>query len=641
MAMPSGNAVVGDGKSKFQVAPGAGEIRHGHQPPMWFPDERDGFISWLRGEFAAANAIIDSICHHLRAVGEPGEYDAVIGLIQQRRCNWTSVLHMQQYFPVSEIVYALNQVTWRRQQQQQQPQQHRYFDQSKFGGKEFRRASPGFNKNQGLRGGEAVREAHNSGVEGCTNNGNAVSEKGQESKVAAKPEDAAEDDKAVVTKNLADFSLKSCGNPGQIVCENSKSEVGLTNDGCMSTSKEGEEDIRSQNGKQDSPPVPKTFIGNEMFDGKMVNVVDGMKLYEDVLDDAEVKKLVSLVNDLRAAGKRGQSQAGQTYSVTKRPMKGRGREIIQLGLPIVDAPLEDEKDRRIEAIPALLQGVIERIVGMNITTLKPDSCIIDFYNEGDHSQPCSWPCWFGHPICLLSLTECDLTFGRVIAIENPGNFRGSLRLSLSPGSLLAMQGKSADFAKYALPSLRKQRILITFTKSQPKKSIPIDSQHHIPSPAIIQSSHRSPTTNKPLNHGHVRHPAGSKYYGSVPPKNVMPAPPIIPTLNGMQPLLVAAPSMPFPTPVPIPAPSATGWAAPPPRHPPPPHPNVPGTGVFLPPPGPGSPSPDQLPPSTTTDHDPNVERGLEKENGLEKSNQVNPECNGNIDGGKTMAKERT
>ncbi|KAL4580865.1 hypothetical protein LXL04_017071 [Taraxacum kok-saghyz] len=29
--------------------------------------------SWLRGEFAAANAIIDSLCHHLKAVGEPGE----------------------------------------------------------------------------------------------------------------------------------------------------------------------------------------------------------------------------------------------------------------------------------------------------------------------------------------------------------------------------------------------------------------------------------------------------------------------------------------------------------------------------------------------------------------------------------------
>lgn len=28
--------------------------------------------------------------------------------------------------------------------------------------------------------------------------------------------------------------------------------------------------------------------------------------------------------------------------VSKRPMKGHGREMIQLGLPIADAPLEDD-----------------------------------------------------------------------------------------------------------------------------------------------------------------------------------------------------------------------------------------------------------------------------------------------------------
>lgn len=38
-------------------------------------------------------------------------------------------------------------------------------------------------------------------------------------------------------------------------------------------------------------------------------------------------------------------------------------------------------ERKIESIPAPLQDVIERLVGMQIVTVKPDSCIIDFYNE--------------------------------------------------------------------------------------------------------------------------------------------------------------------------------------------------------------------------------------------------------------------
>lgn len=76
----------------------------------------DPFVMWLRGEFAAANAIIDTLCHHLRVIGEPGEYDFAINCIQQRRCNWNSVLHLQQYFSVSEVMLALQQVAWRKQQ---------------------------------------------------------------------------------------------------------------------------------------------------------------------------------------------------------------------------------------------------------------------------------------------------------------------------------------------------------------------------------------------------------------------------------------------------------------------------------------------------------------------------------------------
>lgn len=131
--MPSGNVVAPDTKDKIQAnaAVASGDVfghhQYSHRPPppqqQWYVDERDGFISWLRGEFAAANAIIDGLCHHLRTISEPGEYDAVLGCIQQRRCNWNTVLYMQQYFPVAEVMQTLKQAAWRRQQQQQQ-QQH-------------------------------------------------------------------------------------------------------------------------------------------------------------------------------------------------------------------------------------------------------------------------------------------------------------------------------------------------------------------------------------------------------------------------------------------------------------------------------------------------------------------------------------
>lgn len=38
-------------------------------------------------------------------------------------------------------------------------------------------------------------------------------------------------------------------------------------------------------------------------------------------------------------------------------------------------------DRRTESIPSLLQDVIGHLVGSQVLTVKPDACIIDFYNE--------------------------------------------------------------------------------------------------------------------------------------------------------------------------------------------------------------------------------------------------------------------
>lgn len=46
-----------------------------------------------------------------------------------------------------------------------------------------------------------------------------------------------------------------------------------------------------------------------------VNVVEGLKHFESLLDDSEVPKLVSLVNELRAAGKRGQFQGKFTKCI--------------------------------------------------------------------------------------------------------------------------------------------------------------------------------------------------------------------------------------------------------------------------------------------------------------------------------------
>ena len=36
----------------------------------------------------------------------------------------------------------------------------------------------------------------------------------------------------------------------------------------------------------------------------------------------------------------------------------------------------------VEPIPSLFQDIIERMVSSQVMTVKPDCCIVDFYNEG-------------------------------------------------------------------------------------------------------------------------------------------------------------------------------------------------------------------------------------------------------------------
>ncbi|KAE8664625.1 Hydroxyproline-rich glycoprotein family protein, putative isoform 2 [Hibiscus syriacus] len=541
-APPAGAGAVGDAGGGGAAAAFGGEIQQQHQCS---PDKNDGFIHWLCGEFAAVNAMTDLLCHHLLEIAEVGEYDAVIASIQQRRHSWNPVLHMQPYFPVTDVSYALQQAAWRRRQ--------RLHDQRKVAGKEYKRPTIGF---KGNRVDLAAKEMQNPMADSDVKS--TVSERND--RVAAKG-----------------VGVKSSGEVGNVE-DKSESEgfwvlillslelfttLSVTPILVLDPYLRMENNLHSsqnQNRKQNLTMSPKTFVGNEVFDGNMVNVVDGLKLYEELFDEEEVLNLVSLEFD---------------------PW-----ELLVVSL-VMFSTLKSPTiiDRRMEAIPTLLQDVIERLVDLQVMTAKPNSCIVDVYNEGDHLLPRMWPPWFGKPVCLLFLTECNITFGRVIAVDHPGDFQGSLKLSLSPGSLLVMEGKSACFAKHALPSVRKQRILVTFTKYQPRK-FASDNRRH-PLPSLSQSSHQGVARNK--SHNHFRPAAVPKHYAVVPTTGVLPVPPIhphIPHPNGVQPFFVPAPivpAIPFPAPVPIPT-GMTAWPAPPPRHPPP-HLPVVGTRVFLPPPG--------------------------------------------------------
>lgn len=74
---------------------------------------KDVMITWFRGEFAAANAIIDELCGHLMQVSESAgeEYEGVMAAIHRRRMNWIPLLQMQKYHPISQVTLQLQTAT--------------------------------------------------------------------------------------------------------------------------------------------------------------------------------------------------------------------------------------------------------------------------------------------------------------------------------------------------------------------------------------------------------------------------------------------------------------------------------------------------------------------------------------------------
>lgn len=72
---------------------------------------KDAIIAWFRGEFTAANAIIDELCNHITELqgADNKNYEAVFAAIHRRRLNWIPVLQMQKFYPIADVEKELRE----------------------------------------------------------------------------------------------------------------------------------------------------------------------------------------------------------------------------------------------------------------------------------------------------------------------------------------------------------------------------------------------------------------------------------------------------------------------------------------------------------------------------------------------------
>ncbi|XP_043722941.1 RNA demethylase ALKBH10B-like isoform X2 [Telopea speciosissima] len=404
-------------------------------PAAQMPSEtfaRDAIIAWFRGEFAAANAIIDALCNHLTQLdgldGHGAEYESVFGAIHRRRLNWIPILQMQKYYSIADVALELKKVASKKMMRE--GGEKKKIEEVKVFYHKKEESSKDANGSVQVVNGESGEEMKES-------EGEAVDEVVEEVSSVDDQSDRKANDEA--EEQLPEESIQICSNHED--CENRRDQIKTT----------------------------KGFVAKELVKGHMVNVVKGLKLYEDIFTDSELSKLNSFVNQLLLAGRNGEL-SGETFILFNKQLKGNERELIQLGVPIF-GQIRDETNSKsqrsnIEPIPPVLQAVIDHLVQWHLIpeSRKPNSCIINFFDEGEYSQPYLKPPHLDQPTSTLLLSESNMAFGRVLMSDQKGNFKGSLMVSIKEGSLLVMRGKSADMARHVICASSNKRVSITFSK---------------------------------------------------------------------------------------------------------------------------------------------------------------------------------
>ncbi|OWM77929.1 hypothetical protein CDL15_Pgr018498 [Punica granatum] len=448
-------AVVGPASPADRAPPVLPAVPVQPPPPLLVTDAfaKDVILSWFRGEFAAANAIIDALCGYLSQLGGVSDYEAVFQAVHRRRMNWIPVLHMQEFHSVAEVVLELSRVAARKLGEESQ----------------------------------AAGVVAGSEKAGNVNSSTAAEEFVKEEEPAAEEEEEEEikpcldDERKESAEKAPESNGSESGNVEVIDEEEDSPDSDITDSGSQEVHPVPEEMELCSNHEQCESRSSQIKLTKGFAAKEPVNLVKGMKLYENIFTDSELSKLTHFVSDLRTAGHNGEL-SGETYILFNKQIKGNKRELLQFGVPIFGHRQEDatsnNETSNIQPIPPLLQGVIDHLVQWQLLPVykKPNSCIINFFDEGEYSQPFWKPPHLDQPISTLFLSESTLVFGRFLVNDGEGNYKGKFTLSPKEGSLLVMRGNSCDMARHATCPSPNERIAISFFRVRPD-STPAHSPH--------------------------------------------------------------------------------------------------------------------------------------------------------------------
>ncbi|KAI5062510.1 hypothetical protein GOP47_0023049 [Adiantum capillus-veneris] len=444
-------------------------------------DEKDAYIGWLKSEFAAANAIIDGMCQHMRSIGNPEDYDVVFSCLNKRRHAWTPTLYMQHFYSVADIVNSLEEVAQKKLQaccsslslMNSTSNVHHAVCQDQWNNSHMKppKRNTTLPQCQQQRT-ELSKESSPNVWANAASNGNALCEAGRDGR--AKPHSTTNS-----TVGISESCAPSCDNTTNeevkaISTTGFSNDTGLNNtiqqasllkcEGLDTTRLLNSEVAIASNEEEEARHAlikrSMQFQCCELEDGQPVNDGESGELCEYVFNSKEVDELVEVISQLQAAGREG--ALGCAFNSGEKA--DNKPDVIRFG---------PKHNRGVKlnghlCMPRFLQAMIKWLTACGILSAKrrPDSCLISIFNEGDFEPPNTDQGAWERPVCVISLLgNCNMVFGHFISNDQQGNCKGPFEVVVPAGSVLLLQENFAGILQKAVPASPSRRITLVFGKA--------------------------------------------------------------------------------------------------------------------------------------------------------------------------------
>ncbi|XP_020597778.1 uncharacterized protein LOC110037461 [Phalaenopsis equestris] len=213
----------------------------------------------------------------------------------------------------------------------------------------------------------------------------------------------------------------------------------------------------------------QNFDHFQRFQGKYVNILEGLELHTNVFTSSEQEDIVEVFFLEREMGRAGRLRR-RTYFEPRKWKRGEGRVTIQYDCCYNFTKNKEGNPPRIirhdevDPLPSFIKRTIKRLVTWHILPADciPNSCIVNIYEAGDYIPPHIDHHDFARPFCTISfINKCNIMFGIEIQIIGDGEFQGSVEIPLPVGSVLILMGNNTDVAKHCIPGVQYLRVSIT------------------------------------------------------------------------------------------------------------------------------------------------------------------------------------